>query len=249
MDAFIEALFQAVLSEEDKSDRHRQVKSRILEAEGAIREWTKPTLIDPSNERVLLKFRDRLRQRVERGTGLDEADLDCIIRNFIAGEYDSALRVVAFNAAEGWSRDVSEDIAGEIMDRAYDADETLTEGTKRFIDRHIDQERRPPARRYWAKQISRPARRREDGIDFADWRFNTGAMGVRTRGLDIKAGAGPNPTTMPATAHETARMTSPHTRSYRDNREHGPTFLSSEQEKVPPERGNHLLKERQDRSA
>jgi hypothetical protein len=68
MDAFIEALFQAVLSEEDKSDRHRRVKGRILEAECAIREWTKPTLIDPSNERVLLKFRDRLRQRVERGT-------------------------------------------------------------------------------------------------------------------------------------------------------------------------------------
>jgi hypothetical protein len=78
-------------------------------------------------------------------TALDEADLETIIRNFIAGEYDSALRVVAFNAAEGWSRDVSENIAGEIIDRAYDAVGTLTEGTKRFIDRHIDQERQPPA--------------------------------------------------------------------------------------------------------
>jgi hypothetical protein len=78
-------------------------------------------------------------------TALDEADLETIIRNFIAGEYDSALRVVAFNAAEGWSRDVSEDIAGEIVDRVYDADETLTEGTKRFIDRHLDIERRPRA--------------------------------------------------------------------------------------------------------
>jgi hypothetical protein len=38
MDALIEALFQAVLSEEDKSDRHRQVKGRILEAEGAMDE-------------------------------------------------------------------------------------------------------------------------------------------------------------------------------------------------------------------
>jgi hypothetical protein len=68
MDALIEALFQAVLSEEYKSDRHRQVKARILEAEGAIREWTKPKLSDPGNERVLLEFRDRLRQRVERET-------------------------------------------------------------------------------------------------------------------------------------------------------------------------------------
>jgi hypothetical protein len=36
-------------------------------------------------------------------TALDKADL--VIRNFIAGEYDNALRVVAFNVAEGWSRD------------------------------------------------------------------------------------------------------------------------------------------------
>jgi hypothetical protein len=69
-DPLIEALFQAVLSEEDKplSVRHRQVKHRILEAEAAVRTWTKPKLSDPGNERVLLEFRDRLRQRVEHGT-------------------------------------------------------------------------------------------------------------------------------------------------------------------------------------
>ena len=70
MDILIEALFQAVLSEENKplSVRRRQVKDRILEAEGAIRQWTKPKLSDPNNERVLLEFRKRLRQRLERGS-------------------------------------------------------------------------------------------------------------------------------------------------------------------------------------
>ena len=69
MDILIEALFQAVLSEADKplSVRHRQVKDRILDAEGTVRKWTKPKVSDPGNERVLLEFRDRLRQRVERG--------------------------------------------------------------------------------------------------------------------------------------------------------------------------------------
>ena len=69
MDPLIEALFQAVLSEEDKplSVRHRLVKDRILDAEGTVRKWTKPKVSDPGNERVLLEFRDRLRQRVERG--------------------------------------------------------------------------------------------------------------------------------------------------------------------------------------
>jgi len=42
--------------------------------------------------------------------------------------------VVAFNTAEGWSRDVSEDIADELLQRACDADENLGEDTKRFIE-------------------------------------------------------------------------------------------------------------------
>jgi hypothetical protein len=78
-------------------------------------------------------------------TDLAQADRDTIVRNFISGQYKDALQVVSFNTAEGWSRDVSEDIAGDVIDRAYDANETLTEGTKRFIDRHIDLERRPRA--------------------------------------------------------------------------------------------------------
>ena len=78
-------------------------------------------------------------------TDTAEADRETIVRNFISGQYDSALRVIAFNTTEGWSRDVSEDIANDILDRAHDADETLTDGTRRFIDRHVTPgEKRPP---------------------------------------------------------------------------------------------------------
>jgi hypothetical protein len=55
-------------------------------------------------------------------TDIAEADREAIIRNFISGQYSNALRVVAFNTAEGWSRDVSEDIANEVLERAFDAD-------------------------------------------------------------------------------------------------------------------------------
>jgi hypothetical protein len=51
-----------------------------------------------------------------------EADRETIIRNFLTGQYSDALRVVAFNTAEGWSRDVSEDLASEVLERAFDAD-------------------------------------------------------------------------------------------------------------------------------
>jgi hypothetical protein len=37
--------------------------------------------------------------------------------NFRTGRYGNALRVVAFNTAEGWSWDVSEDIALEVLQR------------------------------------------------------------------------------------------------------------------------------------
>jgi hypothetical protein len=79
-------------------------------------------------------------------TDIAEADRETVIRDFLSGQYSNALRVVAFNTAEGWSRDVSGDIAGELLDRAFDADDNLSEDTKRFIDRHVTPgEKRPPA--------------------------------------------------------------------------------------------------------
>jgi hypothetical protein len=79
-------------------------------------------------------------------TDLAEADLGTIVRNMISGEYRDPLRVIAFNTVEGWSRDVSEEIAYDVLDRAYDADTTLSMGAKRFIDRHVTPgAKRPPA--------------------------------------------------------------------------------------------------------
>jgi hypothetical protein len=65
-----------------------------------------------------------------------KADLESTIQNFLTGQYENAVRVVAFNTAEGWSRDVSEDIAQELLQRAVDAGEDIGEDTQRFIDRH-----------------------------------------------------------------------------------------------------------------
>jgi hypothetical protein len=87
-----------------------------------------------------------------------QADRETIIRNFLSGQYSNALRVVAFNTAERWSRDVSEDIAGEVLERAFDADDNLGEDTKRFIDRHV---------RPGEKRPSAPSVRRDTGADQA----------------------------------------------------------------------------------
>jgi hypothetical protein len=79
-------------------------------------------------------------------TDVAQADRATIVSNMISGEYTDPLRVVAFNTVEGWSRDVSEEIAYDVLDRAYDADTTLSPSAKRFIDRHVTPgEKRPPA--------------------------------------------------------------------------------------------------------
>jgi hypothetical protein len=89
-----------------------------------------------------------------------------IIRNFISGQYGNALRVVAFNTAEGWPRDVSEDIANEVLERAFDADDNLSEDTKRFIDRQPRARNGPRHPRCGAEKIRPSARKPELRIDF-----------------------------------------------------------------------------------
>jgi hypothetical protein len=64
----------------------------------------------------------------------------------VPGVGTDAEAAARLNTAEGWSRDVSEDIAGEVLERAFDADDNLGEDTKRFIDRHVRPgDKRPPA--------------------------------------------------------------------------------------------------------
>jgi hypothetical protein len=45
--------------------------------------------------------------RAYRETDEQMSDLQDVIRNMLAGEYNKPVRVVAFNTAGGWGRDVS----------------------------------------------------------------------------------------------------------------------------------------------
>lgn len=58
----------------------------------------------------------------------DEGSTDrkALIRDFLAGEYPNPLRIVAFNTAEGWSRDVTLEIADELRRRYVEYDEVPT---------------------------------------------------------------------------------------------------------------------------
>ena len=47
-----------------------------------------------------------------------EADETTIIENILSGQYSHPVRVVALNTAEGWARDVTEDIARVVLSKA-----------------------------------------------------------------------------------------------------------------------------------
>jgi hypothetical protein len=57
-----------------------------------------------------------------------------VIRNISDGQYNNPVRVVAFNTAEGWSRDVTEDIAREMLDLASRAAEPLSKPARAFVE-------------------------------------------------------------------------------------------------------------------
>ena len=66
------------------------------------------------------------------------ADRNTIICNLIAGEYERPLSVIAFNLAEGWACDVSQNVAKAIKK----ADASLTAGTRAFVEAHLVEQAR-----------------------------------------------------------------------------------------------------------
>jgi hypothetical protein len=102
---------------------------------------TAPSLAPGSDVAVYLVLNDfgRLgRAYVE--TDDAQADAQTITENLLSGQYDKPLRVVAFNLAEGWSRDVSEDMALMVIEQALAAGKTLPAATRTFIEQHTGED-------------------------------------------------------------------------------------------------------------
>jgi hypothetical protein len=56
-----------------------------------------------------------------------------LVRNLLDGQYESPVRIVAFNIAEGWSRDATVDIADELRRRYVEYDE-VPEAILKFLE-------------------------------------------------------------------------------------------------------------------
>jgi len=64
-----------------------------------------------------------------------EADEATIVANILSGHYSHPVRVVAFNVAEGWARDVTEDIANAVVSRAQSEQRSLGTVQREFLER------------------------------------------------------------------------------------------------------------------
>jgi hypothetical protein len=71
-------------------------------------------------------------------TDVEGTDLENVITDLLDGQYPNPVRVVGFNVAERWARDVSEDVAEEIQ-RLCDLQLTdVPDFLQDFVDRHAN---------------------------------------------------------------------------------------------------------------
>ncbi|MGE9007878.1 hypothetical protein ACO2JO_04815 [Leptospira interrogans] len=72
----------------------------------------------------------------------ETTDLETVIQDLLTGQYSNPIRVVAFNTAERWSEDVSEDVAHELRRRCDLQMCDLPSALSDFIERHEGADRR-----------------------------------------------------------------------------------------------------------
>ncbi|MFB6418986.1 hypothetical protein [Bradyrhizobium tunisiense] len=68
-----------------------------------------------------------------RETDEADTDLETILQDLLYGQYAYPLRIVCFNAAEGWSRDATSDLADALAERAANTDAELSPALQAFI--------------------------------------------------------------------------------------------------------------------
>ena len=73
---------------------------------------------------------------VYRETEIERSDFETVISDFMRGDFNDPVRVVAFNTLEHWADDVSGQIAEEIQARCDIAGEPVPEHIRDFLESH-----------------------------------------------------------------------------------------------------------------
>ena len=70
-----------------------------------------------------------------RETNVEDTDYETVINDLLEGQFANPVRLIGFNTAEGWSKDVSEDVARELRQRCGAQDRELLDFLERFVER------------------------------------------------------------------------------------------------------------------
>jgi hypothetical protein len=99
--------------------------------------WT-PSIVPNGDDQNVYLVEDCFDRQgcVWREADSERTGLERVIADLMSGQYHDPHRVIAFNTAEHWSEDVSEDVAREIQRRSDLAYEGVWSTLEGFIDRH-----------------------------------------------------------------------------------------------------------------
>jgi hypothetical protein len=78
--------------------------------------------------------------RAYRETADEDTSLGSVVDDFLSDQFNNPVRVVAFNSAEGWSRDVSVDVAREVVRSLRLDGRRLAANSRQFVEAFIDEE-------------------------------------------------------------------------------------------------------------
>jgi uncharacterized membrane protein len=104
--------------------------------------WTPSIVPNGDDQNVYIVVDDFGRNgRAYRETDVERTDLEAVIMDMLEGQYHNPVRVVAFNTAEGWSQDVSADIAQELRRRCGLQMRDVPYNIHEFVERHYGLDR------------------------------------------------------------------------------------------------------------
>jgi hypothetical protein len=99
--------------------------------------WLPGTVPYGADETVYLVVDSFSNGTVYRETEIEKADLETIVSDLLSGQYNSPVRIVAFNTLEHWSKDVSSDVAAEIQMRCDIDGVPVPDHLTDFLQSHI----------------------------------------------------------------------------------------------------------------
>jgi hypothetical protein len=105
--------------------------------------WT-PSIIPTDDDQTVFLVAEDFGKlgRAWRESDYEAADLESVIQDLLSGQYGNPIRVVAFNTAERWSEDVSEDVARELRRRCDLQATDVPSAIQDFVERHEGHDRR-----------------------------------------------------------------------------------------------------------